>query len=122
MALTQNATVDRAAFPQALASRAKRQGSDAAIQSLMELAEAKILAGGGEVSFLITAGGQGKTATQECRMDAAELFTLADRALDLYTTLMAEAARGGADPRAGEAVSCSYTDFSLVSGFFPYVV
>ena len=111
MALNQNATVDRAAFPPALASRARRLGGDENIQTLIELAENKMLAGGGEVSFLISAGENGKSGGQECRMDCIELFTLANRALEFYQALIATGDTGN-----GPAVSCSYTDFSAVSG------
>ena len=63
--------------------------------------------GGGEVVFLLSAGGNGKSGAQECRMDCLELFTACDKALELYATL----ARSGADPNA-PGVSCSYPDFS----------
>ena len=110
MPLTSTSVINRTAFPGALASRAHRLGSDATIQTLIELSEAKILTGGGEVNFLLSGSGNGKTAMQECRMDAAELFTLANDALPLYLALVA----AGGDPGGGAAVCCTYTDFSCL--------
>ena len=94
MALTSNAVLNRAAFPQALASRTRRLGSDETIQQLIEQAEAKSLAGGGEVAFLTNASGNGKTAMQECRIDAT------DQALSLYAAMVAAGTSG-----TGAAVS-----------------
>ena len=111
MAISTNVVLNRAAFPQALASRARRLGSDDTIQQLIEKAESKILAGGGQVTFLTTASGNNKSAMQECRIDAAELFTLADEALSLYLAMHANAGPGD-----GAAVSCTYADFSGLSG------
>ena len=114
MALTSTNIVDRSAFPQALASRARRLGSDATIQNLIELAESKILAGGGTVDFLISGTGNGKSGMQESRLDAVELFTLAEQALALYR---AADQHGCGHPHDGAAVAASYPDFSLLSGF-----
>ena len=114
VALTTNNNLDRAPFIQALVSRAMRLGSSANIEQLIEQAEAQILAGGGEATFLTSAGGNGKSAMAECRMDAAEMFTLATQALDRYN---AAAAAGGGTPHNGPAVSTTYADFSCLSGF-----
>ena len=114
MALSTNSNLDRAPFVQALVSRAMRLGSSANLEQLIEQAEAQILAGGGEMSYLTSASGSGKTAMQECRMDSAEMFTLATRALDLYR---AACHAGGGTPHDGPGVTCTFPDFSGLSGF-----
>lgn len=81
--------------------------SDAAAAGLLDLNAlqlqclAKISAGGGEVAFTLTAGLNGKSTSQECRMDANELLTVINRAKATPAT----------EPEA-EIVSLTYTDFS----------
>ena len=87
--------------------------SSSVIDSLVEQAETQLLAGGGELNFLISAGGNSKTGMQECRMDASEMLACAQRASDLYR---AAAAAGGGTPIDGPAVSATYADFSCLGG------
>ena len=109
MPLTSTNLLNRAAFARALASQANRAGSEETIQTILQAAEEKILAGGGEVTFLTTASGGGKTGGQESRMDAAELFTLAEEALAIYRSMTP---LDSTDPHAGARINCTYPDFS----------
>ena len=112
VAISSNVVIDRGAFPSALAADAYRAGNAQSILDLSALARTRMLAGGGEVAFLANASGNGKSAMQESRMDCIELFTACDKALGIYQALVL----AGADPLGGAAVSCTYADFSGLSG------
>lgn len=60
---------------------------------------AKVMAGGGEVAFIVNASLNGKAATQECKRDASELLVIVQRAIDLGT---------------GAAVTVTHMDFSCL--------
>ncbi len=113
MGLSTTAILDRAPFIAALVSRATRLNSSQVIDQLIEQAENKLLAGGGELNFLVSAGGNSKTAMQECRMDASEMLGCAQRARDLYA---AAVAAGHGTALDGPAVGTTYADFSGLSG------
>lgn len=77
--------------------------ADAATEGLIDLTTlrqtclAAIAGGGGMVAFTTQAVLNGKSAQQECRLDAAELLTAVNQAIR---------------QNGGDAVSLTYTDFS----------
>lgn len=81
--------------------------ADAAAEDLLDLPTlkakclARIIAGGGELTFTISAGLNGKSGAQECRWDAADLLVVVNRAIATPPT----------DPTA-QVVGITYADFS----------
>lgn len=86
-------------FTQFLVADIQATGDDTFVQTLLTSARAKILAGGGEISPLTTAGLNGKTFGRSLRMDAAEVATACREALDIV---------------AGDAAVVSTLDFSCL--------
>jgi hypothetical protein len=91
--------INEAALAQAFA--------DLASQSLLDLSAlqtqclAKILAGGGQIAFTVSAGLNGKSGAQMCRYDAADLLVIVNRALGTPAS----------DPNA-QVTPLTYVDFS----------
>jgi hypothetical protein len=67
------------------------------LEELRALSLAKMLSGGGEVTFTISATLNGSQAAQECRRSADELLAIVQRAID---------------HKNGAVVPVTYADFS----------
>ena len=94
--------VNQAALAQAFADLYAQDPPGIDLAALQSACVAKILAGGGEVGFVVGAAQNGKSGSQQCRLDASELLVVVNRAL----------ATPPSDPDSNQVVGVTYADFS----------
>jgi hypothetical protein len=92
------------ALAQALTDLAAADPPAIDLNALQAQCLAKILAGGGEVAFVVGASQNGKSGNQECRLDASELLVIVNRALSTPP-----------NDSSGQVVGITYADFSDVN-------